>query len=132
MNSASGIGFGSSAVQNAQLGINRGMANLAQDAQTVAQGGPVTGALVDAQQQKLDVEASATALSIADLTGALPVARRAALPAALEPLQQREISSFLRRPDADPFDRHGIELLFVGGDALTHALYQALHLVLAA
>jgi hypothetical protein len=68
MNSASGIGFGSSAVQNAQLGINRGMANLAQDAQTVAQGGPVTGALVDAQQQKLDVEASATALSIADQT----------------------------------------------------------------
>jgi hypothetical protein len=68
MNSASGIGFGSSAVQNAQLGINRGMANLAQDAQTVAQGGPVTDALVDAQQQKLDVEASATALSIADQT----------------------------------------------------------------
>jgi hypothetical protein len=69
MNSTSGIGgFGSSALQNAQLGISRGMANLSQDAQTIAQGGPVTGALVDAQQQKLDVEASATALSITNQT----------------------------------------------------------------
>jgi hypothetical protein len=68
MNSTSGIGFGSSALQNAQLGISRGMANLSQDAQTIAQDGPVTGALVDAQQQKLDVEASATALSITNQT----------------------------------------------------------------
>ncbi len=79
MNSASGIGIGSSAVQNAQLGISRGMANFARDAQTVAQGsiasgaasggvGAVTGALVDAQQQALDVKASAAALSIADQT----------------------------------------------------------------
>ena len=68
MNSTSGIGSGSSALQNAQLGISRGMANLAQDAQTIAQGGPVTGALVDAQQQKLNVEASAAALSITNQT----------------------------------------------------------------
>ena len=77
MNSISGIGTGSSAVQNALLGINRGMANLSQDAQTVAQGGatsggtgadPVIGALIDAKQQQLNVAASAAALSITDQT----------------------------------------------------------------
>jgi hypothetical protein len=77
MNSTSGIGTGSSAVQNAVLGINRGMANFSRDAQTVAQGGAaangsgtdaVTGALVDAQRQALNVKASATAVSIADQT----------------------------------------------------------------
>jgi hypothetical protein len=81
MNSASGIGFGSSAVQNAQLGISRGLANFTRDAQIVAQSGGLassgastggldatTGALVDAQQQALDVKASAAALSIADQT----------------------------------------------------------------
>src|ERR1700733_13165921 len=127
MNSTSGIGFGSSAVQNAQLGISRGMANLSQDAQTIAQGGPVTGALVDAQQQKLNVEASAAALSITNQTlatlldvtawapderSALSVARQPALPAAVESLQQRQIRHIVRRPDADPLDRHGIELFF--------------------
>jgi hypothetical protein len=66
-------GFGSSAVQNALSGINQGMANLSRDAQTIAQGSVangngVTDALVDAQQQKLDVEASVRALSIADQT----------------------------------------------------------------
>ena len=68
MSYTTGIGNGSDAVQNALLGINRGMANFSQDAQTVAQGGAVTGALVDAQQQALDVKASATVLSIADQT----------------------------------------------------------------
>ena len=63
------IGFGSTAVQNAQSGINQGMANLARDAQAIAQGSDgVTNALVDAQQQKLDVEASVKALEIADQT----------------------------------------------------------------
>jgi hypothetical protein len=68
MSFTSSIGSGSSAVQNALLGINRGMANFAQDTQAVAQGGAVTDALVDAQQQALNVKASATALSIADQT----------------------------------------------------------------
>ena len=74
------MGFGSTAVQNALSGINRGMANLSQDAQIIAQpGGPmsqdsvangnsVIDALVDAQTQKLDVEASVKALQIADQT----------------------------------------------------------------
>ncbi len=80
MNGSSAIGTGSDAVQNAQLGINRGMANLSRDAQviahesvaqgSVAQGNDnaTIGALVDAQQQKLSVEASARALSIVDET----------------------------------------------------------------
>jgi hypothetical protein len=76
MNSISGIG--SNAAQNAELGISRGMANLSRDEQVVAQGtiasggNAVTDALVDAQQQALNVEASVRALSIADQTlGAL-------------------------------------------------------------
>ncbi len=68
MSFTSGIGGGSDAVQNALLGINRGMTNFSRDTQTVAQGGAVTDALVDAQQQALNVKASATALSIADQT----------------------------------------------------------------
>ena len=79
MNSLSAIGSGSDAVQNAQLGISRGMTNLARDAQVIAHGSvapddgdAMIGALVDAQQQRLSVEASARALSIADSTlGAL-------------------------------------------------------------
>lgn len=71
------IGVGSSAVQNALSGIDRGMANLSQDARVIAQGSvasgnSVTDALVDAQTQKLDVEASVKALQIANQTlGAL-------------------------------------------------------------
>lgn len=76
MNGLSSLGAGSSALQNAQLGISRGMANLDRDSQTVADGivssggnsDAVTSALVDAQQQKLNVEASAKALSITDQT----------------------------------------------------------------
>jgi hypothetical protein len=73
MNGPSSIGFGSSAAQNALAGINQGMANLSRDAQVIAQGSVANGnaataALVDSQQQKLDVEASVKALSIADQT----------------------------------------------------------------
>jgi hypothetical protein len=75
MNGATGIGSGSDATQNSILGINRGIANFSRDAQVVAQGGAavgsnnaVTGALVDAQQQALNVEASARALTITDQT----------------------------------------------------------------
>ncbi len=79
MNGFSVIGNGSNAVQNAQLGMSRGIANLSRDAQVIADGtisadsgDAMTGALVDAQQQKLNVEASARALSIIDQTlGAL-------------------------------------------------------------
>lgn len=74
MNGASDIGSGSSAIQNSLLGINTGLSNLNRDAQVVADGitsgssNSVTGALVDAKQQQLDVEASLTALSITDQT----------------------------------------------------------------
>jgi len=73
MSGISSIGVGSTAVQNALSGINRGMANLSQDAQVIAEGSVATGnsvtdALVDAQTQKLDVEASVKALQIADQT----------------------------------------------------------------
>lgn len=80
MNGLSSLNAGSSALQYAQLGISRGMANLDRDSQAVAQGivssggdsDAVTGALVDAQQQALNVEASAKALSITEQTlGAL-------------------------------------------------------------
>jgi hypothetical protein len=63
-----------SAFQSAQLGISRGQAGLDQDAQVVANGGAagnddaVTGALVDALQQRLLVEASVQMLSTADQT----------------------------------------------------------------
>jgi hypothetical protein len=81
MNSFSAIG--SSALQNAQRGISRGMANLSRDQEIIASGGAggpsgptvlgpggdaITGALIDAQQQKLDVEASVKALAITDQT----------------------------------------------------------------
>ena len=71
MSGISSMGFGSTAVQNALSGINRGMANLSQDARVIAQPGSAGGstdALVDAQAQKLDVEASVKALQIADQT----------------------------------------------------------------
>ncbi len=77
MSGLSSIGVGSSAVQNSLSGIDRGMANLSQDARVIAQGSvasgnSVTDALVDAQTQKLDVEASVKALQIANQTlGAL-------------------------------------------------------------
>jgi hypothetical protein len=70
------IGAGSSAMQYAELGISQGMANFDRDSQAVAQGimtsggnsSAVTGALVDAQQQALNVEVSAKVLSVADQT----------------------------------------------------------------
>ncbi len=62
---------GSSAIQNAQAGITRGMAALNLDAAVVANGAQGTSeellsALIDASQQKLYIQASAQALSIAD------------------------------------------------------------------
>lgn len=66
MNGISGISSG--ALQYAMQGISRGMDNVAQDAQAIASGSDPTGALVDAGQQKLNVEASAKALQIADQT----------------------------------------------------------------
>jgi hypothetical protein len=69
MNGFSPVGSGSSALQNALVGIDRGMTRLARDQQAIALGGDaVTGALIDAQQQKLAVEASVKALSITDQT----------------------------------------------------------------
>jgi hypothetical protein len=73
MSSLSGIG-GSGAMQSALLGIQRGVANVARDASVVAgasvstDSDAVTGALLDARQQALNVEASARAFSIADKT----------------------------------------------------------------
>ena len=74
MSGISSIGFGSSAIQNALSGINRGIAGVNQDAAIVASNGlnaggigdAVTNALLDAQQQLLSIEASAKALSITD------------------------------------------------------------------
>jgi hypothetical protein len=56
----------SSALQYAQLGISRGMANVANDAQAIAGGDDPIGPLVDASQQKLNVEANVKALQIAN------------------------------------------------------------------
>jgi hypothetical protein len=61
------------AFQSAQLGIGRGLAAIGQDAQVVANGvggdvDAVAGALVDALQQRLLVEASVQMLSTADQT----------------------------------------------------------------
>jgi hypothetical protein len=73
MSSLSSIGA-SSAMQNAALGIQRGVARVAQDASVVAGASvssdedSVTGALLDAHQQALNVAASARAFSIADKT----------------------------------------------------------------
>ena len=66
MNGISGTSAG--ALQYAQQGISRGMANVEQDAQAIASGSDPMGALVDASQQKLNVQASAKALQIADQT----------------------------------------------------------------
>ena len=55
-------------MQYAQLGISRGMANVAQDAQAVAGGADPIAPLIDASQQKLGVEANAKALQIANQT----------------------------------------------------------------
>jgi len=66
MNGISGMSAG--ALQYAQQGISRGMANVAQDAQAIASGVDPTGALVDASQQKLGVEANAKMLEIANQT----------------------------------------------------------------
>ncbi len=70
-----GIGSGTSGIQSSELGIQRGLANVARDAQVVAGASALPdgagddqmiGALLDAKQQALNVEASARALSIQD------------------------------------------------------------------
>jgi hypothetical protein len=61
-------------MQSAELGIKRGLAKAARDSDIVAgssvsgDGGSVTGALLDAHQQTLNIAASARAFSIADKT----------------------------------------------------------------
>lgn len=64
-----------SAFQSAQLGIDRGLAGLERDAQTIAHANVepedvsgLTGALVDSLQQRLPVQLSARMLSAADMT----------------------------------------------------------------
>jgi len=64
MNGISGLSAG--ALQYAQQGISRGMANIAQDAQAIASGSDITGPLVDASQQKLGVEVNVKMLEIAN------------------------------------------------------------------
>jgi hypothetical protein len=81
MNSISGIGSGTSALQSAELGIRRGLANVDRDAQVVAAesasgaggGDAMMNALIDAHAQALNVEASARALSIVDSTLGTPI-----------------------------------------------------------
>jgi hypothetical protein len=68
MSTISGLSAASSAVQYAQLGISRGMSNVARDAQAVASGGDPIGPLIDASQQKLNVEVNVKALQIANET----------------------------------------------------------------
>lgn len=64
----SGISSMDSAFSSAVSGINNGLAGLSNDAQAVATNGPDVGAMVDASQQRLAVEASAKALSVANQT----------------------------------------------------------------
>ena len=72
--SISSIG-GTSGIQSALLGIQRGIANADRDSQVVAEASAspdgadsdaVMGALIDAKLQALNVQASARALSIQD------------------------------------------------------------------
>lgn len=69
---------GLGALQNAQFGINRGLAGLNRDPSVIARatspdaGDELTGALVDMSQQRLFIEMSARAMSVADqILGAL-------------------------------------------------------------
>lgn len=74
MSSVSSIGGGSSAMQNAVQGIQRGIAKVNQDTSVIAESGvsgdtdSMTHALLDAHQQALNVQASARAFSIVDKT----------------------------------------------------------------
>ncbi|HEX4376149.1 MAG TPA: hypothetical protein VHZ99_03245 [Steroidobacteraceae bacterium] len=63
-----GISGTNSAFSSAVSGIDNGLAGLSNDAQAVATNGPDVGAMVDASQQRLAVEASAKALSVANQT----------------------------------------------------------------
>jgi hypothetical protein len=54
------------------------------------------------------------------------------LPAPLESRQQPLVRAFIGRSNANPFDRHCVQLRFIGRDTLAHGLNQPLYLVLAA
>jgi hypothetical protein len=54
------------------------------------------------------------------------------LSAPLESLQKPHVCGLFGRSDTNPFDRHCVQLCFIGSDALAHAPYQALHLIIAA
>lgn len=74
MNTLSGI-CAPNGIQSSLMGIQRGMANVARDAQTIAGAAAspdgagtdaMVGALVDAREQALNVQASMKALAIQD------------------------------------------------------------------
>jgi hypothetical protein len=64
----SGISGMNGAISSAIYGINQGLSALSNDTQTVASNGPDVGAIVDASQQKLAIEASVKTLAIANQT----------------------------------------------------------------
>jgi hypothetical protein len=68
MSSISGISSTPSAVQSAQLGISRGISSVDSDAQAVAGGADPIAPLIDASQQKLNIEANVKVLQIANET----------------------------------------------------------------
>jgi hypothetical protein len=57
-----------SAISSATYGINTGLSNLSNDAQAVASNGPDVGAMVDASQQRIAIEAAAKTLAVANQT----------------------------------------------------------------
>jgi hypothetical protein len=61
-----GISSMNSAISSAIAGINNGLSGLSNDAQTIAANGPDVGAMVDASQQRLAIEASVKTLAIAN------------------------------------------------------------------
>jgi hypothetical protein len=74
MSGISSLGFGTGALQSAMNGINQGMSNLTADMQAIASGtvagdsSAMTGALVDAQSQAMNVEIAAKAMTLTDQT----------------------------------------------------------------
>ena len=57
-----------SAISSATYGINTGLSNLSNDAQAVASNGPDVGAMVDASQQRIAIDAAAKTLAVANQT----------------------------------------------------------------
>jgi hypothetical protein len=84
MSSASSIGLGSNAIQNAQLGISRGMANLSRDAQAIvtersARESPVRETERSARESPAGAQGSTGGSSDDTITAALVDARQQAL-----------------------------------------------------